>query len=309
MTYRILSLDGGGIRGLLTSILLERLDAIQPGYTQQADLIAGTSIGGILALSLAAGYTPAQIMQSYEASGTAVFANTTPVTDKIRGETAAHYDNGNLIAAMTLLFGDRTLGDLPQKVLIAAFDLDSEAAGGLGRFRTWKPKFFHNFPGPDSDVDEKIVDVALRTSAAPIYFPIYQGYVDGGVVAKNPAMCALAQAIDAKTGQQALADVTLLSLGTGQNAHFLPDAETQDGDWGAAQWGQDMRLLDVTWGNDVSLVDFQCRQFLGERYHRLDPVLSENIHLDGLAHLRRLVEVARKEDLAETAVWLQHNFT
>jgi len=305
MTYRILSLDGGGIRGLLTSILLERIDGFQPGFLDNVDLIAGTSIGGILALSLAAGYSPADITRSYEASGTAVFANAPATDEKIRGETTAHYDNSNLIASLTLLFGSQTLGDLPKKVLIAAFDLDSEAEGGLGRFRTWKPKFFHNFPGPGSDADEKIVDVALRTSAAPIYFPIYQGYVDGGVVAKNPAMCALAQAMAAG---QPLDDVVMLSIGTGLNAHFLPETETGDGDWGAAQWGQDMRLLDVTWGNDVSLVDFQCRQFLDQRYHRLDPLLSEAVHLDGLAHLRRLVEVARKEDLAETAVWLEKQF-
>ncbi len=305
MTYRIVSLDGGGIRGLLTSILLERIDGLQPGFLNEVDLIAGTSIGGILALSLAAGYSPADITRSYEASGTAVFANAPAAADKIPGQTAAHYDNANLIASLTLLFGDQTLGDLPQKVLIAAFDLDSEAESGLGRFRTWKPKFFHNFPGPGSDADEKIVDAALRTSAAPIYFPIYQGYVDGGVVVRNPAMCALAQAMAAG---QSLDDAVMLSVGTGLNAHFLPDAETGDGDWGAAQWGRDMRLLDVTWGNDVSLVDFQCRQFLGQRYHRLYPLLSEAVHLDGLAHLRRLVEVARKEDLADTAVWLGKHF-
>lgn len=303
--YRILSLDGGGIRGLLTSILLERLETVHPGLVAQTDLIAGTSIGGIIALSLAAGFSAAEVTQSLEVSGTAVFANAATATEHIPGETTALYANDNLKAALTLIFGDRTLADLPKKVLIAAFDLDSKAEGGLGNFRTWKPKFFHNFPGPGSDGQEKIVDVALRTSAAPIYFPIYQGYVDGGVVAKNPAMCALAQAFDVETGQQSLADIVLLSIGTGQNANFLELDDANAGNWGMAQWSIDTRLLDVTWGNDVSLVDYQCRRFLGKRYHRLDPILSESIHLDDFAQLRRLVAVARQEDLTGTADWLQ----
>ena len=306
--YRILSLDGGGIRGLLTAILLERLEMAHPGIVAQTDLIAGTSIGGILALSLAAGFSAAAVTRSLEASGTAVFSPTSTSDERIPGETAALYANDALKAALTMLFGDRTLADLSKKVLIAAFDLDSQAQGGLGRFRTWKPKFFHNFPGPGSDGGEKVVDVALRTSAAPVYFPIYQGYVDGGVVAKNPAMCALAQAIDAGSGGQSLADIVLLSIGTGQNAHFLALDADDDGDWGMAQWSVDTRLLNVTWGNDVSLVDFQCGRFLGDRYHRLDPVLSESIHLDDFAQLRRLVAVARQEDLAPTVQWLHRYF-
>ena len=63
--------------------------------------------------------------------------------------------------------------------------------------RHWKPKFFHNLErGGSKDGGELVVDVALRTSAAPTYFPSYQGYVDGGVVANNPTMAALAQALD-----------------------------------------------------------------------------------------------------------------
>ena len=306
--YRILSLDGGGIRGLMTSILLERLEAARPGMVAQTDLIAGTSIGGILALSLAAGFSAAEVTHSFEVSGTAVFPPPSLDAEQAPGETAALYANDNLKAALTAIFGDRTLADLSKKVLIAAFDLDSEAKSGLGRIRTWKPKFFHNFPGPGSDGDEKIVDVALRTSAAPIYFPIYQGYVDGGVVAKNPAMCALAQAIDAEAGRQSLTDIVLLSIGTGQNADFLAADVTNDGNWGMTQWSTDTRLLDVTWGNDVSLVDYQCRRFLGKRYHRLDPILSESIHLDDFAQLRRLVAVARQEDLADAVAWLQRYF-
>jgi patatin-like phospholipase/acyl hydrolase len=304
--YHILSLDGGGIRGLLTSILLDRLATAVPGYLDHFQLFAGTSTGGVLALAFAAGYTPAEAHQIYLTSGAAVFAGTAATEGRERGQTAALYSNENLKASLASIFGDRTLADLPKRVLVPAFDLDNEAAGPVAP-RTWKLKFFHNFPGPDSDGHERVVDVAMRTTAAPIYFPIYQGFVDGGVVVKNPAMCALAQAIDQATGGQALADVALLAAGTGRNAAFM-DLSDDDGDWGAVQWSAGMRLLAVTMGNDVDMVDYQCRRFLGERYHRLDPLLSESVYLDGIAELRRLVEVARTEDLAGTTAWLQRYF-
>lgn len=303
--YRILALDGGGIRGLLTSILLERLAAAAPGYPGQVDLFAGTSTGGILALAFAAGYTPAEAQQMYFTWGTSVFAGNPPAAGRERGKTAAFYGNENLKASLTSVFGERTLADLPRRVLVPAFDLDSR--GGPGGRRSWKLKFFHNFPGPDSDGDERVVDVAMRTSAAPVYFPIYQGYVDGGVVVKNPALCAVAQAIDEATGGQALDDLALLSVGTGRNSAFLA-LEDDDGDWGPVQWAAETRLLSVTMGNDVDMVDYQCRRFLGERYHRLDPVLPENVYLDGVAGLRRLMEVARGEELGATADWLRRYF-
>ena len=191
--FHILSLDGGGIRGLFTAILLERLEAARPGLLAQVDLFAGASTGGILALGLAAGRTPSQARELYELRGRQVFANARWDNWRDLGHAVrAQYSNAYLKKVLTQEFGDMKLGDLPHHVLIAAFDLENDPANPPP-MRTWKPKFFHNFPGHDTDAHEKVVDVALRTSAAPSYFPIYQGYIDGGVVAGNPSMTALAQ--------------------------------------------------------------------------------------------------------------------
>src|SRR5438270_13739741 len=72
--YHILALDGGGIRGLLTTILLERLEAAVPGFLSHIDLFAGTSTGGILALGLASGITPTAARDLYEGKGPEVSA-------------------------------------------------------------------------------------------------------------------------------------------------------------------------------------------------------------------------------------------
>ena len=74
----------------------------------------------------------------------------------------------------------------------------------------WKPKFFHNFRGHDSDENELVVDVGIRTCVAPTYFPIYQGFIDGGGVAGNPSVCAIAHAINPEGAGQNLSDIVLL---------------------------------------------------------------------------------------------------
>ena len=173
--YRILALDGGGIRGLITAMLLERLEHACPGFLDQIDLFAGTSTGGLLALGLAAGKSPHDARKLYETYGEKVFADT--VLDNIRDLgtlLGADYSLQPLREALTLEFPGLRLRDLPKKVLVSSFDLDNQAQGQAGT-RFWKPKFFHNFPGPDSDGDQWVVDVGLYTSAAPTYFPIVDG--------------------------------------------------------------------------------------------------------------------------------------
>jgi patatin-like phospholipase/acyl hydrolase len=196
------------------------------------------------------------------------------------------------------VFGDARLGDLPRRVVVATFALDEEGPGGQ---RTWKPKFFHNFPEPGtSDRDQLVADIAMRTCAAPTYFPIYQGYVDGGVAAVNPAMCGLAQALHPGTGGQRLEDVALLSVGTGVSPKHIA---THDGDWGYAQWAP--HLLSIMFDGVSGIADYQCRQLLGERYLRYDPLLAGPIGLDDTEHMGELVAVADGVDLDGAAEWLE----
>jgi patatin-like phospholipase/acyl hydrolase len=213
--------------------------------------------------------------------------------------TGADYSNEPLRQAILELIGEITLGDLQKRVLVSSFDLDNEPQEASA-LRTWKPKFFHNFPGEDSDADEQVVDVALRTGSAPAYFPIYQGYVDGGVVANNPSMCALAQALHPETGGQKLRRVTLLSMGTGINPRFLPQ---QNEDWGLAQWAPHLFSLMVE--GSVGLADYQCKQFLGKRYLRINPVLPRPIGMDRVDQIPLLKEVAEEVNLDAAIRWLK----
>src|SRR5207248_2705120 len=148
----------------------------------------------------------------------------------------ARYHTNHRLDAIQPVIGDDTLAALlPRHVLVAAFQLDSQNPVSPSAIDppTWKAKFFHNYPVPGSDGDQKAIDVIMRSSAAPTYFRIYEGFIDGGVVANNPSMCALAQAVNPGTGGQRLEDTVLLSIGTGTTT--APPITSRKGDWGLKQ--------------------------------------------------------------------------
>lgn len=302
--YRILSLDGGGIRGLVTAILLQRLDKAVPGWRDSIDLVAGTSTGGILALGLARGMTPTQLRALYEQRGRRIFDDSwlDDLRDlgKIMG---AEYDNDNLAAELKKAFGKSRLRDLGLRVLIPTFDLDKQTSAG----RTWSPKLFHNFPGNDSDGNTPAWKVALYTSAAPTYFPSVDGYIDGGVYANNPSMCALAQCQDERAVRPVPAwrDIRLLSLGTGTSLTYI---EGDRLDWGYAQWVKP--LINVLMDGVSGIADFQCRQLLGDHYCRLAPVFPRGkvFGLDDVERIPELATFAAGVDVTPAARWLEKSW-
>jgi len=302
--YRILSLDGGGIRGLITAILLMRLEAERglAGWLERADLMAGTSTGGLIALALARDLGLPAIRALYEHKAEAIFDDSWLDNVKNLGSIlGAQYSTGNLKRELQRLFGKSRLRDLRKRVLVTAFDLDNEDP--KPERRRWKPKLFHNFPGADSDGAMRAWQVGLYTSAAPTYFPSVDGYVDGGVFAMNPSMCALAQSQDHRIGRTpAQQDVTLLSLGTGSSLIYVPGANH---DWGHAQWAQ--ALLGVMFDGTVGIADYQCRQLLGARYHRLAPAFApgEAFPLDCVDRIPEMVAFAQNVDIAPAAKWLR----
>lgn len=299
MAYRILTIDGGGIAGLFAARLLERLGAEHPALLRDVDLIAGTSTGGIIALCLAHGASPAELVSLYAEHGGEIFDDSwfDNIID-VGTAIGSDYDNKKLKKNLERVLGAARLRDLAKRVLIPSFDLDAVDEDGV---RAWKPKFFHNYPGSDTDGAELAVDVALRTSAAPTYFPTYQGYIDGGVVANNPSVSAIATALDPRAGKQKLDDIVVLSVSTGFSPQFIKG----DHDWGWGQWARP--LVGIMISGVMGVAHFQCKQILGDRYRRVDCVLDRNIALDdaGDKAIRFLRESADGVDLAATRRWLE----
>ena len=296
--YRILSLDGGGIRGVLTARLLEAIETKRPGFLESVDLFAGTSTGAILATTLAMGKPPATIVQLYREQGPAIFRarikSSIPFLSMLffaKYGTKPRYD------ALHSVIGDLTLGEIKKGLFISTFLLDDDndpkpkPLGPKPRSR-WKAKFFHNFAPASGGADYrplKALDVVMRSSAAPLYFPIYQNYIDGGVVANNPSVCALSQVLDAKTPLAESKSVVVLSLGTGDNPECITSKE---GDWGLWQWK--LQLIDILTSAASGLADYQCYQLLNERYCRLNPDLPDAIGLDDIGRIPDLIAAAEQ---------------
>jgi hypothetical protein len=255
----------------------------------------------LLALSLAHGLGVSEIRALYEQRGEKIFDDSWLDDVLDLGKTiGADYDIRPLERELKRLFGQTTLAQLQRRVLITTFDLDNAKAPPE---RTWKPKLFHNFLGLDSDGETLAYKVGLYTSAAPTFFPAVDGFIDGGVYANNPSMCALAQSQDTRfSPRPALEEVALLSLGTGTVLVYIPGKTLN---WGYAQWAKP--LVSLMLDGSGGIADYQCRQLLGERYHRLAPVFPPGVSMpmDAVHRIPEMVQFAQGVDLAETITWLQ----
>ena len=306
--YRILSIDGGGIRGIVTAVLMQRLKATPglEGFLDQVDLVAGTSTGGLLALGIARGLGLGEIRDLYENDGPEIFDDSwlDDLLDlgKLRG---ADYKIGPMRRVFKKVLGEETtLGQLRKRVLITAFDMDNEDEEELKR--TWKPKLFHNFPGDDNDRQELAYKVAMYTAAAPTYFPSVDGYIDGGVYANNPAMCALAQTQDKRyRPTPSLDEVELLSLGTGTSLLHIRGKTL---DWGYVQWIKP--LISLMLDGISGIADYQCRQMLRNRYHRLAPVFPPDVSIpmDAVKKIPYMIQFAEELDLRKTVSWVRRHW-
>jgi uncharacterized protein len=297
-TFRILSIDGGGIRSLYTAVLLNRIAKELPEIFDETQFFAGSSTGAILAMGLAFGIPTAELIEIMRAYGQVVLYKS--IAQNIGQVLSAKYDIMNLRKLLTPYFGAAILLDFSKRrgknVLTPAFDLD----GKIDHVRTWKPKIFHNFTGPQADDGEMVVEVITRSCAMPIDFASYQGFIDGSIVAANPSMLALSQAIDSETGKQDLAKIRLLSLSSGYFPRYIGGTEH---DWGLGRWSFVLAPLMVD--SQLGISDYQCEHLLGStRYHRLAPLLPEPVGPTESDKMQELIEYAEEVDIDPTVDWI-----
>lgn len=188
---KILSIDGGGIKGVFPASFLATIeDTIKGRVSDHFDLIVGTSTGGIIALGLGLGLSSKEILEFYQKYGSSIF-NGNQIMRWLRHWGLAKYDNQNLKKALEDIFGERKLGESTNRLVIPSFNLDS------GEVRVFKTA--HN-ERLQLDYKAKVVEVALGTSAAPTFFPTHTTtngipLIDGGIWANNPVGLSVVEAI------------------------------------------------------------------------------------------------------------------
>lgn len=303
---RILTIDGGGIRGLVSAIWLEalqqRLQAAGKGPLHaHFDLIAGSSTGALIAAGLGIGMQAGQIVELYETFGDDVFPGAAErlwsrVTRSFsQGLSAPRYSPKGIERVLKRVFGERTLGSATPRTMAIAYDTV-----------TRNPLFFKSFKPEHADIP--LWEVCRAATAAPSYFPAHlatierrrRALIDGGVVANNPTACALAEAVRLND-DASLDGIVVLSVGTGQTTR--PISEREATTWGALEWA--IPIIDVLFDGSADSVDYIARQLLGDAYYfRLQAPLTrgyddfDNVDRTNLAALRQTAEAHL--DKAET---------
>lgn len=302
----ILSLDGGGIRGILPGVILaavehglREIDGEHARLADYFDLVAGTSTGGILTCGYLVPdesgrpkYRAEDVVALYRERGDRIFQKG-HIPMILKSLTNAKYEVEGLENELEKFFGDAELRDLLKPCLVSSYE--------IGRRRA---VFFNKVDGSTSNWNFLVRHVARATSAAPTFFQASRieslgdealgdrrlSLIDGGLVANNPGMCAYAEA-RSMNFREALddpllpdrnpsaRDMVLISIGTGKpkekEAYDFEEAK----DWGVLGWVAP--IIDIMMSANAETVDYQLNKMFatvedeGGVYRRLEPLLHE----------------------------------
>jgi patatin-like phospholipase/acyl hydrolase len=269
-TFRILSLDGGGLLGAFSAAVLASLEKqTDRKIVDHFDLITGTSTGGLIAIGLGMGASAQQILDFYRTDGAKIFPKTGRVGGWVRtlgNVFRAKFEAGPLKKAVAEVVGEQPLRQARTRLAIPCYQA---VPGRICIFKT--P---HNAQGRGiQDANIPAVDIALATCAAPTYFKAHRVesdgvlkgvFIDGGVWANCPAMVGIVEAL-AFCGQR-LEDLDMLSIST-TNYPFAIGHRAQG--WGVWDWAP--KIIETFMFGQIQGAVAQAACLLGtDRFLRID---------------------------------------
>jgi uncharacterized protein len=264
-SIKVLSIDGGGIRGIIPAIILAELQKrLARNLYEVFDLIAGTSTGGIIALGIGTRgnnglpYTPDELLNLYIENGPAIFKKNlfTPVKQLF----SAKYSPVALEKILAKFFQATEFKTALTPLLVSSYDLQGQI-----------PFFFKShWIAAKPNYNWNVTSIARATSAAPTYFPplhLTRGaedyaLVDGGVFVNNPSMAAYAEASQLYPDS---VQFVVVSVGTGDRQDRIVYAKAKK--WGLLGWAK--QIVPVMMDSVSEAVDYQLSRIPGCKYHRL----------------------------------------
>lgn len=284
MTVRVLSIDGGGIRGLIAAHIIAALEeAAGRPCAGMFDLVCGTSSGGILATALVhptMRATGRDLVAFYEQDGPRIFNRTIlRRLSSLFSLADEKYSDSHFNAVLKRQFSAQTLlSALPGNVkdqpelLITTYDIERRAPF---LFKSWRARGDRwdcdDENERSQDRDAKLWEIARATAAAPTFFEPFPvtlasgkraPLIDGGVYANNPAMIGY---VAARRIFHCGQDVLIISLGTGEDRAAIPFAAARN--WGLIEWSRS--IFRVLLGGSSDVVDYQLKELLPGAYWRL----------------------------------------
>jgi patatin-like phospholipase/acyl hydrolase len=289
--FKILAIDGGGIKGLYSSTILEQLESKYGGQmSDYFDLICGTSTGGLIALALSLKIPAAEISKLYLEKGAIIFPH--------RGKWRQYFWKGKysdepLRKVLQELFGDRTLSESNNLLCIPSYSITDA--------RPVVFKFDHREGNLCRDNKANYVDIALATSAAPTYFPItelpyYENkqFIDGGVWANNPAFVGLLEALTYFVGHgKEFASVKVLSVGSLTKTSGMPTGISRFRS--ALGWRQ--YLLDTFFVGQSSFTEYIMKTFEKTTKTKIDYVRIPSVPISAKQEHLVQMDLATKNSL------------
>lgn len=270
---RVLSIDGGGVRGVVPSATLAYWEN-EAGIESAShfDLFAGTSTGAIVAASMALGLSARRVLTLFQERSGAIFSRDglsfAERALSFKGWAKPAYSADALRQALEEAWGDATMGDCPRPLSIACLDV---VTGSTKVFRS----AHHDASGGDRHV--RVVDAVLASTAAPTFFPSAQvagsTYVDGALWANNPALIALLDARDLLESER-LDDIRIVSLGCGKP--FWGKTVGFGSQRGLIGWGLPLMVLMMA-SQSEGVHNYVRRLVPEESYLRVDPPLPRNL--------------------------------
>lgn len=306
---QLLSIDGGGIRGIIPGMVIAHLEAVtgRPAC-DLFDLIAGTSTGGILALGLTTPdprspgrprYSAAELVALYLDNGPRIFSRSLWRRFRSAGGVLDEtYPHRPLEVVLADYFGEALLGEALIPTMVTAYEIETRSTMFM---KSWQRSF----------TTVRCRDAARATSAAPTYFePAHieiNGHpvtlIDGGVFVNSPSVSTYAEAIKRFDG----ASLSLLSLGSGELIRPIPFSEARN--WGQVGWV--VPLIDCMFDGVAKTADYQMRLLLGSNYARLQPRLEfasddmDDATAGNLLNLRRTAEGLIEDNRAVLDAWAE----
>jgi len=271
--FQILSLDGGGIKGLFSAAVLAHLEEdLKIQITDHFDLIVGTSTGGIIALALGMGMKPREVLHFYVNKGPDIFDGKWPATARRVWHWSRQwfwnkFKSIPLEDALIECFREKRLADSRKRLVIPAYDL---GADDVYLFKT------PHHERLTRDYKEPVWKVAMATSAAPTYFPCFRGVdqirlIDGGVWANNPIMIGVAEAVSML--DIPLTAIRVLSLGTTNEVKIKPKMLDRGGLW---QWKRS--AVDVVLrGQSIGAFTLVLHLLGKDKVYRIDPKVPDQL--------------------------------
>ncbi|WP_413110310.1 patatin-like phospholipase family protein [Thaumasiovibrio sp. DFM-14] len=260
----ILSIDGGGIRGIIPALVLAELEKLTGKASRDLfHLMCGTSTGGIIALGLSVDkeqglpYSAVELSKIYRDRGTEIFARSFwQGVSSVGGLADETYSSDGLEQVLEEYFSSDVMAAAKTRVMVTTYDIERRSPFFI---KSWK----------ESTRSVKMRDAARATSAAPTYFePALltienrrHALIDGGIFVNNPAVSAYAEAKKLYPDEE----IKLLSLGTGELVRKIPYREAKD--WGKASWA--LPAMNCMFDGVCDAADYQLQQILGDNYLRM----------------------------------------